>query len=187
MVESQRPTQNQGCQSQWKSHVFQLLRTFVHLKTCTVSSSFPPPGPFFSPYLGRGGSGVMACWGMAAPTSGFKEAQDKTCAMRCDDSFIHFLPDMHSANPEGSSGGCVCSLTGLAATESRTGHAVPWGSYGHTSSALKFKQHSDAKLLAGVIPPQAAINTIFLHKPFNPYFLCGGSHIGLFLLLLAIS
>lgn len=139
VVESQRPMQNQGCQSQWKSHLFRLLRTFVHLKRCTVSSIFPSPGPFFSLYLGREGSGVVACWGMAAPTSGFKEEQDRTCVMRCDDSFIHFLPGMHGANPEGSGGGCMCSLTDLTATESRPGHSVLWRSGGHTSSCMLFE------------------------------------------------
>lgn len=61
--------------------------------------------------------------GMAASASGFKEEQDKTCAISCDDSFICLLFDVHFANPEGSGGG-VCSLTGLTATDSRPGHTV---------------------------------------------------------------
>lgn len=128
-----------------------------------------------------------ATWGIVAPTTGFKEEQDKTCALRCDESFIHLLIDMHLANPEVSSGGCVCNPTGLTALESRPGHAVLWRSGGHTSSPLKLKQHSDEKLLAGVILPQAPITTIFPHKPFYLYFVCAGSDTGLFLLLLAIN
>lgn len=54
-VASQRPTQNQGCQSQPKSHVFQLLRDYCPLENTHGFLQLSSPRAFFLNLLGQRG------------------------------------------------------------------------------------------------------------------------------------
>lgn len=185
MAESQPPMQNQGCQSQWKSHFFQLLRGFCALENMCSFLQLSSPRSFLSPYLGTGGSGVTAtAWGTAALASGFKEGQDKTCAMRCGDSytfvFWHTLCKPRwvrcrvSVQPDRST-----------AAESRPGHALnSWCTYQQTPDVSTLMQNCWQEWFHLQL-----LWTSSFHKNHFICISCGEDHTrsdGLLLLLLAI-
>lgn len=133
-AESQPPMQNQGRQSQWKSHFFQLLRGFCALENMCSFLQLSSPRSFLSPYLGRGGSGVT--YGTLPEARqhlqvGLKRSKIKLVRWGVV-TLIHLLLDTHFANPDWSSAGCVCSLTGRQ--PQRADQVTLWRAGAHTSS-----------------------------------------------------
>lgn len=62
-------------------------------KYAQFPAAFLPQGLFSQPTWAEGDQELWhATWGMAAPTSGFKEEQDETCATRCDGSSVQVCP-----------------------------------------------------------------------------------------------